>query len=303
LTTGPDLSNRLSRRSLLKTGSLAIAAGAFIVACGDDDDDGGDTGSVPGSGGDGAPTTAPEPAATTAPAASAGGNELSLIGGWYRGDEVKYYDFGANTPLTEGNSIAVAPIYAFITGMDASGDPQFVDGQHNIIAVGPGDDGYSDLWRVNLVTVTEDYEPDSIKAVADVMSGGLPVTETDIFVNCPVVEAGTTLEGGEPLVQGWLNGEEVFYPDFGANPPVAIPIWAFITGMDASGDPQFVDGQMNIIDAVPGDAAYSAFWRVSMVTVPEDYEANSITSADAVRASGHDIAETDIVVNCPVTVF
>ena len=304
MTTGPDLSNRLSRRSLVKAGSMGIAAGAFLIACGDDDDDNdGASGTASTPGGDGAPTSVPEPTATTAPAASAGGNELSLISGWYRDAEVQYYDFDANTPLTEGNSIAVAPIYAFITGMDADGNPQFVEGQHNIIAVAPGDDGYSDLWRVNLVTVAEDYEPDSIKAVADVMSGGLPVTETDIFVNCPIVEDGTTLEGGEPLVQGWLNGDEVFYPDFGPNPPVAIPIWAFITGMDASGNPQFVEGQMNIIDSVPGDAAYSAFWRVSMVMVPEDYEANSLTSADAVRASGHEITETDIVVNCPVTVF
>ena len=302
MTTGWELSKRLSRRSFVKTGTMGIAAAAFLVACGDDDDDG-DSGSAPAPSGGGASTTVPEPTATTAAEAPSGGNELSLISGWYRDAEVQYYDFGANTPLADGNSIVVAPIYAFITGMDADGNPQFVDGQHNIVAVKPGDDGYSDLWRVNLVTVAEDYEADSIKDVAAVMSGGLPVTETDIFVNCPIVEAGTTFEGGEPLVQGWLGGEEAFYPDFGPNPPVAIPIWAFITGMDASGSPQFVEGQMNIIDSVPGDDGYSAFWRVYMVTVPEDYEANSITSADAVRASSHDIAETDIVVNCPVTVF
>ena len=297
MTTGLDLSRGLSRRSFIKTGAMGIAAGAFLVACGDDDDDAGSTSSSSGDGGG----SAPEP--TAAGEEASGGNQLSLVSGWYRDAEVKYYDFGANTPLTNGNSIAVAPIYAFITGMDADGNPQFVEGQHNIVAVKPGDDGYSDLWRVNLVTVDDSYEPDSVKSVGDVMSGGMAVTETDIFVNCPIVEVGTTLEGGEALVQGWLDGEEVFYPDFGANPPVAIPIWAFITGMDADGNPQFVEGQMNIIDSVPGDAGYSAFWRVSMVTVPEDYEANSLTSADAVRASGNEIAETDIVVNCPVTVF
>jgi len=301
LATGPDLSKGLSRRSFIKVGTMGIAAGAFLVACGDDDDDDGGSSSPSGNGG---ATTAPEPTATTAAAApSGGGNELSLVTGWYRDAEVQYYDFGMNTPLADGNSIAVAPIYAFITGMDADGNPQFVDGQHNIVGVLPGDEGYSDLWRVNLVTVDDSYEPDSVKAVSDVMSGGFDVMETDIFVNCPIVDAGTTLEGGEELTQGWFNGEEAFYPDFGANPPVAIPIWAFITGMDADGNPQFVDGQMNIIDSVPSDAGYSAFWRVNLVMVPEDYEANSITSADAVRSAGMDVTQTDLVVNCPVTVF
>jgi hypothetical protein len=301
LTTGTDLEKRFSRRSLIKAGTMGIAAGVFLIACGDDDDDDSGSTSSPSGNGD----SAPEATATTPAEApdGGGGNEISLVSGWYRDAEVKYYDFGANTPLTDGNSIAVAPIYAFITGMDADGNPLFVEGQHNIVAVKPGDDGYSDLWRVNLVTVTDGYEADSVKAVSDVMSGGFEVAETDIFVNCPIVEAGTTLEGGEPLVQGWLNGEAVFYPDFGANAPVAIPIWAFITGMDADGNPQFVEGQMNIIDAVPGDAAYSAFWRVNLVMVGDGYEANTYQSADAVRAAGMEIAETDIVVNCPVTAF
>jgi hypothetical protein len=302
LTTGPDLSKGLSRRSFIKVGTMGIAATALLVACGGDDDD--DTGSAatPGGNGDGV-TEATATTAAGAPAPSGGGNELSLVTGWYRDAEVKYYDFGSNTSLADGNSVAVAPIYAFITGMDADGNPQFVDGQHNIVAVKPGDDGYSDLWRVNLVTVDDGYEADSVKAVADVMSGGFEVTETDIFVNCPIVAEGTTLEGGEELTQGWLNGEAVFYPDFGPNPPVAIPIWAFITGMDAGGNPQFVEGQMNIIDSVPGDASYSAFWRVNLVMVPDGYEANSLTAADAVRAAGMEITQTDIVVNCPVTVF
>jgi hypothetical protein len=274
---------------------MGVAAGAFLVACGGEDD------STSNSGGGSAPAAT----ATTAPAASTGGSskELKLVSGWYRENQVKYYDFGGNTPLAEGNSVATAAIYALITGMDADGKPMFVDGQHNIVAVKPGDDGYSDLWRVNLVTVPADYKADSVKDVADVMSGGFEVTETDMFVNCPIVPEGTTLEGGEALVQGWQNGDQVFYPDFGANPPVALPIFAFITGMDSSGSPMFVDGQMNIIDSVPSDASYSAFWRVNLVHVTADYEANTYKSADAVRSAGMDIMQTDMVVNCPVTVF
>lgn len=278
---------RYTRRTLLRTSALTGAglAAAFIVGCGDDDE------GTDGNGNGGTATAPPM-----------GGETLMLVSGWYRDQEVRYYDFGMNSPAS-GNTIATAPIWAFITGLDADGNPQFVEGQHNIVDVVPGDGGYSDLWEVMLVTVPEDYEPDSIRSAAEVQAAGYEITAPGMFVNCPIVPQGTMLEGGEALVQGWYKGEAVFYPDFGANPPSALPIWAFVTGMDADGNPQFVEGQNNVIDSVPDDEGYSAFWRVNLVTVDEGYEANSITSAQGVQDSGFEIAETDMVVNCPVTVF
>jgi hypothetical protein len=133
------------------------------------------------------------------------------------------------------------------------------------------------------------------------MSSGFGITETSMFVNCPIVARGTTLEGGEKLVQGWYKNEEAFYPDFGANPPAAIPIWVMITGVDASGNPQMVSGQRNIIDSVPSDPGYSAFWRVNLVKVNPGYQANSLKSAADVRSSGLEVMQADLVVNCPVT--
>ena len=165
----------------------------------------------------------------------------------------------------------------------------------------PGDEGYSDLWQVHLVTVPESYVPDSVTSKAQLDASGFPVTATEMFVNCPIVPEGATLEGGERLTQGWYKGQQVFYPDFGLNQPVAIPIWAFITGMDGQGNPQFVEGQQNIIDSVPADPGYSAFWRVMLVTAPEGYVPDSIRSVADVQASGFATTPTDIVVNCPVT--
>ena len=78
------------------------------------------------------------------------------------------------------------------------------------------------------------------------------------------------------------------------------PIWAFITGFDAQGNPQFVDGQNNVIDSVPGEPNYTAFWDVRLVVVPEDYVANTIRSAQEVAASGFEVGSPEIVVNCPV---
>ena len=231
-----------------------------------------------------------------------GGQELPLVSGWYRDQPVRYYDFGMNS-ATNGGAVATAPIYVFVHGMDAEGNPRFVEGQHNIVDVRPGDTGYSDLWQVMLVTVPEDYTPDSITSVGQLMGMGYEITPTDMLVNCPIVEDGTTLEGGEALVQGWYRGEEVYYPDFGLNPAAAIPIWAFITGMDSEGAPQFVEGQQNVIDAVPTDAGYSAFWRVNLVVVPEGYVPNSVRSRADLDAMGYEVVQTGMVVNCPVTEF
>ena len=267
------------------TGIVAVS----LVGCGDDDDD------------EPTPTTAPNDDATPTEEPM-DDMELSLVSGWYRGADVRYYDFGMNSAVS-GNVVATAPIYAFITGMDDEGNPIFVEGQHNIVDVVPGDAGYSDLWEVNLVVVDEDYEPDSIKSQAEVDDMDYEIIKPGLLVNCPIVDEGTTLEGGEELVQGWNKGEAVFYPDFGENVPAAIPIWAFITGMDDDGNPIFVDGQRNIIDAVPTDPGYSAFWRVNLVLVEEDYEANSVTSAADVLDMEYEITETDLVVNCPVTEF
>jgi hypothetical protein len=234
-------------------------------------------------------------------AAHAQAKEFALVSGWYRDRQVEYYDFGANTKQASPGRVETAPIYVFIHGMNADGTPDFVEGQHNIIDVKPGDAGYSDLWQVMMVTVPDGYTPDSVKSKADLDAAGYDITETNMFVNCPVVPAGSTLESGRPLTQGWYKGEEVFYPDFGMNNTSAIPIYVFIHGMNADGTPDFVEGQNNIIDQVPGDAGYSAFWQVIMVTVPQSYTPNSIRSASAVLASGFATTPTDMIVNCPVT--
>jgi len=298
----------MNRRALLRglgVGGVGLV-GAALIGCSDDDDDMAEATAAP------ATATATAAAAMTAePTATemmmdvhdhdlGPAKDFALVEGWHRGDDVVYYDFGMQSPLQANNVVGVAPIWAFITGMAADGSPQFVEGQHNIVDVVPGDDGYSDLWEVNLVTVPAGYEPDTITSKAELDAAGFALTKPGLFVNCPIVPAGSTLENHEMLTQGWYRGAHVYYPDFGANPPVAIPIWAFITGMDASGAPQFVDGQRNVIDSLPEDPGYSALWRVHLVHVPTGYEPNSLRSATDVVAAGYEITVTDLMVNCPV---
>lgn len=242
------------------------------------------------------------------PLALAQGNVLTdppkrfeLTQGWYEGRQTFYYDFGANTQAsTDGTTIVPAPIYVLVTGFNDDGSPKVVEGQRNIIDVIPGDEGYSDLWEVTFVTVPEDYVANTITSAEQVMSGGYEMKKAGFYVNCPVVPAGSTLAEGGDLTAGWYKGQDVYYFDFGMNSINTAPIYAFITGFDADGNPQFVDGQHNVVGVIPGDNDYSAFWYVNLVTVPADYVANSITSVAEVLASGYDIAAPGLLVNCPV---
>ena len=92
------------------------------------------------------------------------------------------------------------------------------------------------------------------------------------------------------------RGERVKYYNFDVHPTSSAPIFAlFREGSDTP-----VEGQLNIIDVIPGDDHYSDFWHVHRVTVPADYEANTITSLDGLMDSGYPIERTDLIVNCPV---
>jgi hypothetical protein len=227
---------------------------------------------------------------------------FDLVQGWYAGRATHYYDFGGNSPpLNDAQQVASAPIYVLVTGFDAQGQPQTVAGQHNIIEVVPGDTGYSDLWHVTFVTVPLGYRADTLRSADAVRQSGYPLKASDVLVNCPVVPLNSQLSEGTPgLTHGWYKDREVHYFDFGPSTDRTAAIYAFITGMDAQGQPQFVPGQHNIIPVIPGDAGYSPFWNVFLVQVPAGYQANTLTSVAEVMNSGYPILHPGIVVNCPV---
>lgn len=225
---------------------------------------------------------------------------LPLLEGWYDGEKIAYYDLGSNSVLATEDTVATAPVWPLITGFDGEGNPQFVDGQHNIFDTVPGDPDYTDLWAVTFVTVPEDYEPDTIRSLFEIEASGYPIESAGMLRNCPIVPEGTALEGGEELHQGWVDGQPVSYFDFGVSAATIAPVWVFVHGFDAGGAPLLVEDQYNIFDSTPADEDYTAFRRVHYVTVPEDYEPDSIRSADDVLASGFPIEATDTVVNYPV---
>lgn len=98
------------------------------------------------------------------------------------------------------------------------------------------------------------------------------------------------------LVTGYgPDGEVVQYYDFDVMPTTPAPIYAFFY---ENGDP--VADQRNVIGVVPGDEDYNDFWHVHTVTVPDDYQANGITSVDDLDDTDYGIEATETIKNCPV---
>jgi hypothetical protein len=98
------------------------------------------------------------------------------------------------------------------------------------------------------------------------------------------------------LTQGYGPGGTVIqYYDFDITSTTPAPIYALFY---ENGDP--VEDQLNVVDVVPGDDGYNDFWHVHKVTVPDDYEANSVTSLADIQSAGFEISPTDVIKNCPV---
>jgi len=92
------------------------------------------------------------------------------------------------------------------------------------------------------------------------------------------------------------DGEMTQYYNFDVMSTTPAPIFVlFRTGEDMP-----VDGQLNIVDVIPGDAGYNDFWLVNKVTVPADYVANTVTSLSEIQQKGYAVTPTTTIVNCPV---
>ena len=91
-------------------------------------------------------------------------------------------------------------------------------------------------------------------------------------------------------------GQVVRYYNFDVQPTAPAPIWVFFR--EGSNTP--LPGQLNVIDAIPGDPGYNDFWQVIRVTVPSDYVANTVTSLQGILDAGFTTETTNTVVNCPV---
>jgi hypothetical protein len=102
----------------------------------------------------------------------------------------------------------------------------------------------------------------------------------------------------EPFLTKGLGpaGEGVSYYNFDVQPTTPAPIYVLFK----EGESSPVTGQLNIVNAIPGDSDYSDFWEVQKVTVPADYYANTVTSYQEIVDSGYSVEAMGTLVNCPI---
>ncbi|PSQ12896.1 hypothetical protein BRC93_00730 [Halobacteriales archaeon QS_5_70_15] len=223
------------------------------------------------------------------------------------GETVRYYDFDAQ-------STDPAPIYALF---HEDGEP--VEDQLNVVDVVPGDEGYNDFWHVHAVTVPDDYEANAVTDVEGLMAADYEIEATGTIKNCPIVPDGSTAsmrhdddESPTELVEGWYDGEVVYYFLFEGDPleeqsgdvPTS-PIYVTFEvnpGEDGGGPPSGFateaesDQSHDVVATVPGDAGYSPLWDVNIYDNAEFGDVSDLESA--LEA---DVLESSAArVNCPV---
>jgi hypothetical protein len=117
-------------------------------------------------------------------------------------------------------------------------------------------------------------------------SNGLPAANAAVdFDRAPFVTTGLG-----------PSGEVVRYYNFDVQPTTPAPIFVFFR----DGEDVPVEGQLNVVGAIPGDDGYNDFWQVVRVVVDGDYVANEITSVAEIAARGLATEETSTLVNCPI---
>ncbi|MFB6222599.1 MAG: hypothetical protein ABEH86_02855 [Haloarcula sp.] len=223
------------------------------------------------------------------------------------GDVIEYYDFDVM-------STQPAPIYALFR---ENGDP--VENQLNIVDVVPGDEGYNDFWQVNMVTVPDDYEANTVTSVHGIQEAGFDMTPTDTIKNCPIVPDGSTAsmrhsadESPTSLIEGWYDGEVVSYflfeeASLSANDgsvPLSPIYVSFNTnpGEDGGGPASgFMtengnDQTHNVTATVPSDDGYSPLWSVN---VYDNADFDSVSDLDS-ASSASILNAGAAMVNCPV---
>src|SRR2546425_3689437 len=177
---------------------------------------------------------------------------------------------------------------------------------------------FSPIWELHALLVDPSYDPNDpnviIDSAAKIFTSPYVVADvqTNIFLNCPIVPAGTVLDpvpGGpvanEPTVmEAFFEGEVVnFVPydieDGGFNPQILYifktPDGQVIT--DDNGIPKIITAK------APGDSFYASIWDVWAVTVPSASVAATITSAKQITNAGvaqFPIHATGIRLDCPV---
>jgi hypothetical protein len=92
------------------------------------------------------------------------------------------------------------------------------------------------------------------------------------------------------------TGKPVRYYNFDVQPTAPGAVYVLYR----EGEEKPVEGQLDIIDTLPGETGYNDFRQVWKVSVPKDYAANAIVDSATLLDAGYKMEKTDALRNMPV---
>ncbi|PYQ94583.1 MAG: hypothetical protein DMF96_25465 [Acidobacteria bacterium] len=177
---------------------------------------------------------------------------------------------------------------------------------------------FSPIWEVQAVMVDTSVSSGLITS-ADQLFTSLAVMEiiqTNIFLNCPIVPNGSTVDPGSSQPEdAFFEGEHVTIVlyDIEYGPFNVQTMFKFedtdgytlgrakdtgLPGRSLADDPNFIPHL--VASHALGDPFYTSIWDVWTVTVPVGTDVSGMKSKDVIKASGFPIAASGIRLNCPV---
>ena len=116
--------------------------------------------------------------------------------------------------------------------------------------------------------------------------------------NLPGPNQPVNFDSGPFITQGLSpsTGKPVRYYNFDVQ--TTTPAAVYVLYREGEGKP--VEGQLDIIDTLPGETGYNDFRQVWKVTVPKDYAANTVVDAGVLKDAGYKMEQTPVLRNMPV---
>lgn len=194
----------------------------------------------------------------------------------------------------------VQPVYLAETGFTAAGLPMVPADARPIFSVGPQSSFYSPYWQQVFFDLPDGRAAGDFTSSRQIIESGatLHLAASALRVLAPPSigqpvdtgpGAGSRQIGVIPTGQGWLDGQEVHFLDFGtgtfkwdaARVVEELPLFVF-TRRDDQGDLRGIDGVPTVagsgpigsgappdVSALGGQPRFGALWRLYTVTLPK----------------------------------
>ncbi len=112
------------------------------------------------------------------------------------------------------------------------------------------------------------------------------------------VADGDGIDGTAPRLSGWVNGRETHYWILDGAVPNAMPLYRLCR---REGDDDCVPiDHPPIVDALPGDPDYSPFGQIYWVRLPEGWDGQLASVAEADAAALRTPEPTSFLMHCPI---